>query len=400
MSRTPFALYIHVPFCSRKCPYCDFNTYATLKVPEEEYVQALLAELRAYARDKRFEGRTISSIFWGGGTPSLLSPAALGAVHAEARALFGVEAGAEVTLEANPADPSKDKYALSKAAGVNRISFGVQSFDAKRLELLGRDHSPQNARDAVRLCVEAGIENVSVDLIFGVTDQTIEDLESDLVAAASLPISHISTYALTIEPGTPFFQRQERGLLSMPSDGVVADMLDRIPAVLARHEFARYEISNYARAGLSSRHNEAYWVGHDYLGIGAGAHSYVASYSGDLRVAGSRWSTLALPASYMKAAGTPSAVSWREELSRESLKFEFFYLGLRRMVGVSLNDFERLFGDSSASPYQVVLRELSNEGFLRVQNERIQLTSAGIALADSVYERFVIEGGESPSSTR
>lgn len=400
MSRTSFALYIHVPFCSRKCPYCDFNTYATLKVPEEEYVQALLAELRAYARDKRFEGRTISSIFWGGGTPSLLSPTALDAVHAEARALFGVEAGAEVTLEANPAYPSKEKYALSKAAGVNRVSFGVQSFDAKRLELLGRDHSPQNAREAVRLCVEAEIENVSVDIIFGVTDQTIEDLESDLVAAATLPITHISTYALTIEPGTPFFQRHERGLLSMPSDGVVAEMLDRIPAVLASQGFSRYEISNYARVGLVSRHNEAYWIGRDYLGIGAGAHSYVASYSGDRRVGGSRWSTLALPASYMKAAGTPSAVSWREELSRESLMFEFFYLGLRRMVGVSLNEFERLFGDSAASPYRAVLRELSDEGFLRIENDWIHLTSAGIALADSVYERFVIGGGESASSTR
>lgn len=388
--RKPFALYIHVPFCSRKCPYCDFNTYATLEVPEKEYVQSLLLELRAYAQDRRFEGRAISSIFWGGGTPSLLSPAALREVHAEARALFGIEAGAEVTLEANPARPSKDTYALCAEAGINRVSFGVQSFDAKRLELLGRDHSPQDARDAVRLCVEAGIGNVSVDLIFGVTDQTLQDLERDLSEASSLPVTHVSTYALTIEPGTPFFQRQERGLLSMPSDGLVAEMLQRIPAMLADHGFVRYEISNYARGGLASRHNEAYWVGQDYLGIGAGAHSYVASYSGDNRVGGSRWSTLALPASYMKAAGTPSAISWREELSVESLKFEFFYLGLRRTAGVSFKDFERLFGSSALPSYRAVSQELSREGFLEVEGDSLRLTSAGIALADSVYERFVI----------
>jgi oxygen-independent coproporphyrinogen-3 oxidase len=386
----PFALYIHVPFCSRKCPYCDFNTYATLQVPEKDYVRALLMELRAYARDQRFEGRRISSIFWGGGTPSLLSPAALGEVHAEARALFGIEPGAEVTLEANPASPSKDRYAACAAAGVNRVSFGVQSFDARRLELLGRDHTPENARDAVRLCVEAGIPNVSVDLIFGVAEQSLKDLEDDLCAAAALPVTHISTYALTIEPGTPFFQRQERGLLSMPSDGLVAEMLERIPLVLSSQGFARYEISNYARDGLTSRHNEAYWLGQDYLGIGAGAHSYIASHSGGRRVSGSRWSTLALPASYMKAAGTPSTVSWREELSIESLMFEFFYLGLRRMAGVSLADFEPLFGPSALPPYQAVVHELTEEGFLRREGDNIQLTTAGIALADSVYERFVL----------
>jgi oxygen-independent coproporphyrinogen-3 oxidase len=242
----------------------------------------------------------------------------------------------------------------------------------------------------VRLCVEAGIENVSVDLIFGVADQTLKDLESDLLAAASLPIKHISTYALTIEPGTPFYQRQERGLLPVPSDGLVAEMLEYIPRALREHGFTRYEISNYARDGLSSRHNEAYWVGLDYLGIGAGAHSYVASYSGDLRVGGTRWSTLALPASYMKAAGLSSAISWREELSPQSLMFEFFYLGLRRIAGVSLKDFQRLFGNDGISSYRNVIEELSAEGFLRVEGDGVHLTSAGISVADSVYERFVL----------
>lgn len=389
MIRAPFALYIHVPFCSQKCPYCDFNTYATLKAPEAEYVEALREDLRGYARDHRFAGRTISSIFWGGGTPSLLSPHAIASVHAEARALFGVEDLAEVTIEANPVAPSQKRYEGYREAGVNRVSFGVQSFDAERLKLLGRDHSPEEAQDAVRLCRAAGISNVSVDLIFGVANQTIEGLESDLRVAASLPITHISTYALTIEPGTPFFQRRERGLLAMPSDDLVAGMLERIPVALSAHGFTRYEISNYARDGMSSRHNEAYWIGQDYLGIGAGAHSYVCSYEAGRRVGGVRWSTLALPASYMKAAGSEATVSWREELSRNSLFFEFFYLGLRRIEGVSLKAFEESFGVPARSLYGDVLKELSLEGFIKDEGDRITLTTSGIALADSVYERFI-----------
>jgi oxygen-independent coproporphyrinogen-3 oxidase len=389
MTLEPFALYLHVPFCAQKCPYCDFNTYATPRVPESDYVEALIRDLESYARESRFSGRTISSLFWGGGTPSLLSPKAIAAVHGEANRLFGLQGGAEITLEANPSEPSKERYRGYREAGVNRVSFGVQSFATKRLQLLGRDHTGDDARCAVNLCVEAGIPNVSLDIIFGVAEQTLSDLEFDLEAATSLPIDHISTYALTIEPGTPFFQRQERGLLRMPTDDLVASMLDFIPGYLSQRGFARYEISNYARGDRRSRHNEAYWTGQDYLGIGAGAHSYVGRYENEQRVGGSRWSTLALPSSYMKDAGTPASVSWREELSPESAQFEFFYLGLRRTEGVSLEDFEKRFGLSALAIYGDALQGLSDEGFIRVDGPRIALTRSGIALADSVYERFL-----------
>jgi oxygen-independent coproporphyrinogen-3 oxidase len=389
MTHTDFALYLHVPFCAQKCPYCDFNTYATPKAPESEYVEALIRDLRWYGTDPRFVGRKISTVFWGGGTPSLLSPAAVAAVHDEAKRIFGIEEGAEVTLEANPSEPSRERYQGYRDAGVNRVSFGVQSFSPKRLQLLGRHHSGEDARRAVGLCVEAGISNVSLDIIFGVAEQTLADLEFDLEVASALPIAHISTYALTIEPGTPFFQRQERGLLSMPTDDLVASMLEFIPAYLSERGFSRYEISNYARDDRRSRHNEAYWTGLDYLGIGAGAHSYVGRYEQERRIGGSRWSTLALPASYMEAAGAPKSVSWREELSAESAHFEFFYLGLRRIEGVSLDDFERLFGCSANSIYGEVLHDLSDERFIRVDGPRVALTQSGIALADSVYERFL-----------
>ena len=389
MSRNPFSLYVHVPFCAHKCPYCDFNTYATPSAPEAEYVSALKAELATYARDTRFAGRMVSTVFFGGGTPSLLSPSAIGEVIAAAKELFGIIDGAEITLEANPSEPSKERYCGYREAGVNRVSFGVQSFHQSRLELLGRDHSVEDAKTAVHRCVEAGIPNVSVDIIFGVAGQTLPDLDFDLATALSLPITHLSTYALTIEPGTPFFQRQERGLLSMPPDETVAAMLEAIPQRMSAGGFARYEISNYSKPGFESRHNDVYWTGGDYLGIGAGAHSYSGVYEGERLVKGERWSTLALPASYMKAAGVSSTVSWRESLSVESLQFEFFYLGLRRMCGVSLREFEKRFGVSARTVYGRVLQELCEEGFLRDDGNAISLTTSGIALADSIYERFL-----------
>lgn len=390
MTLDPFALYLHVPFCAQKCPYCDFNTYATPKVPETEYIEALIRDLRWYSTDPRFASRKIFSVFWGGGTPSLLSPQGVAAVHSEVGRLFGIESGAEITLEANPSTPSKERYLGYRDAGVNRVSFGVQSFSPERLKLLGRDHSGDDARRAVELCVEAGISNVSVDIIFGVADQTMDDLERDLQAASALPINHVSTYALTIEPGTPFFQRKERGLLRMPEDDLVASMLQYIPTSLASHGFTRYEISNYAREGARSHHNEAYWMGRDYLGIGAGAHSYVGRYEGGARRGGFRWSTLAQPTAYMKAAGTTKSVSWREELSLDSARFEFFYLGLRRAVGVSLADFAASFGSAARDLYEPVIIDLVREGFIERSGDQLTLSANGILVADSVYERFIL----------
>lgn len=389
MTLRPFALYIHVPFCAQKCPYCDFNTYAVARVPDEEYTTALIEELEYWGRDPRFCGRSLSTIFFGGGTPSLLTRSSLSRIIDAAKRVFGLNHAVEITLEANPSTPTRSMYEGFVQAGITRISFGVQSFDAERLRLLGRDHSPLDAENAVRYSVDAGLTNVSVDLIFGVAGQTLNDVERDIDAACALPITHLSTYALTIEPGTPFFQRQERGLLVMPHDEAVAEMLLMIPQRLSTFGFERYEISNYSKPGMHSRHNEAYWVGTDYLGIGAGAHSYVASYQGEQLVGAERWSTLAQPAAYMKGANEDKVISWREPLTVDALTFEFFYLGLRRMVGVSLDEFSRRFGGDYLSRYEQVLNDLSIEGFVVHDNGRVTLTPQGIALADSVYERFL-----------
>jgi putative oxygen-independent coproporphyrinogen III oxidase len=388
----PFSLYIHVPFCAQKCPYCDFNTYATPKIPEAAYVDALLEELTGFASDARFQGRSLETIFFGGGTPSLLSPQAIGRVIERAAALFPLLPGVEISIEANPSSPSVDRFRDFKRAGVNRISFGVQSFAPATLALLGRDHSAADACMSVEQCVEAGIDNVSLDIIYGVPGQTVRNLEADLLQAAALPLMHLSAYALSIEPGTPFFQRQERGLLTAADDEVVAEMMDMIPRVLAAHGFSRYEISNYARHGKESAHNSVYWIGGDYLGIGAGAHSYCGEYEGDILTSGSRWSTLAQPQGYMAAATKRATVSWRETLSQEALSFEFFYLGLRRTAGVSNHDFKRRFGRSWDELFLPRLTELQREGFIEFcDDDRVKLTSAGIKLSDSVFERLALE---------
>jgi oxygen-independent coproporphyrinogen-3 oxidase len=390
MTIAPFSLYAHIPFCAHKCPYCDFNTYATARVPEAEYLEALKKELQRSAADERFRGRRLGTIFFGGGTPSLLSGAAIDSIIRAADDLFPIMSGAEITLEANPGDVSREKLAEFASAGINRISFGVQSFDDARLKLLGRDHTAEQAKEAVALAHEAGISNVSVDIIFGTPGQLVSDVERDIDTAASLPITHLSTYSLTIEPGTPFFQRQERGLLSMPADGLVADMLERIPELARRHGFARYEISNYARAGKESEHNNVYWIGGDYLGVGAGAHSYVGSARDGFFVTGDRWSTVALPQTYIRDAGTSRVISWSERVEGKSLWFEFFYLGLRRTAGVTVSDFQKRFGRSMWDTYGDVIRELKGEGFIREEGESVSLTRKGIAVADSVFERFVL----------
>ena len=389
MTIAPFSLYAHIPFCAHKCPYCDFNTYATARVPELEYVEALIRELRRFAADERFHGRKLKTIFFGGGTPSLLSGSAIASIIRVANDLFPIIAGAEVTLEANPGDVCREKLAEFASAGINRISFGVQSFDDERLKLLGRDHTAEQAKEAVALAQEAGISNVSVDIIFGTPGQLLSDLERDIDTAASLPITHLSTYSLTIEPGTPFFQRQQRGLLSMPADGLVADMLERIPELTSRHGFARYEISNYARDGKESEHNNIYWTGGDYLGVGAGAHSYVGTVQDGVLAAGNRWSTVALPQTYISDAGTSRVISWDERVEGPSLWFEFFYLGLRRVVGVSAESFQRRFARSMWDTYGDVIGELEGEGFLQVESDRVFLSRQGVAVADSVFERFV-----------
>jgi oxygen-independent coproporphyrinogen-3 oxidase len=389
MTTRPFSVYVHVPFCAHKCPYCDFNTYAVTKAPEREYVDAVCSEVARYATHASFAGRRVQSVFFGGGTPSFLSGAGIGEIVNTINTHFSIETGAEITLEANPNHAEKQRLQGFLNAGINRVSFGVQSFNQEQLALLGRDHSADEARQAVLSAHDVGLRNISLDIIFGVPGQSMEVLERDLEEALTLPLTHLSTYSLTIEPGTPFFQRQERGLLKLPEDSRVAQMLERIPVVLEARGFRRYEISNYAKAGYESRHNTVYWRGGDYLGVGAGAHSYCAQYdSHGVIQSAERWSNMALPRSYQEGLEKGLAVSWRETLDRAGLIFEFFYLGLRMMQGVTEADFMQRFGEGIPSGHKAVLSELIAEGFIEESSGAFKLSGAGVAVADSVFERL------------
>ena len=383
-----------MPFCARKCPYCDFNTYAVSKVPEDEYVAALIKELNLYRHDPKFYKRQVRTVFFGGGTPSILSDASISRIIDSINQCFGIAPEAEITLEANPNDADKDKLEGFKRGGVNRLSFGAQSFDSKALAFLGRDHKPEDVIQAVESSISVGLDNISVDIIYGLPDQSISALEEDLRAALALPITHLSTYSLTIEPGTPFYQRQERGFLKMPPDSRVAKMLDFIPAFLESRGLFRYEISNFSKPGRESAHNLVYWSGGDYLGLGAGAHSYCGEYQADeggdsVLISAKRWSNLALPASYVEKISLQGDVlAWREQLLQKDLHFEFFYLGMRKIAGVSEEQFLKRFGFAIPEGIVSALNELVNSGFVVREGDIIRLSAEGISLADSVFERL------------
>ena len=389
MKQAGFSVYVHVPFCAQKCPYCDFNTYATKSIPEGDYVDALLSEMRWHAAHAMVDRGPAITVFFGGGTPSLLSPTAIKKLINDIAIVFGISPDAEISLEANPSGMSAPTYRALLDAGVNRLSFGVQSFDDAQLSVLGRDHSSKQAIQAIKDAHRAGFKRISLDLMCGVPGQSCDGFEQDIAVATSLPIEHLSVYALSVEPGTPFFQRFERGLLALPPEDEVVSMLSTLPKRLYECGFSRYEISNYARPGQESVHNTVYWEGGDYLGLGAGAHSFVRQRVRGYQTA-RRWSNVALPATYMKAARDGTMISWRESLSEDALSYEFFYLGLRMTKGVSKDDFCRRFGATRWDLYEATIADLIREGLIAEDGDRLFLSERGILISDSVFEQLVV----------
>ena len=281
-----FSLYLHIPYCQAKCPYCDFNSHAVASWPEDDYIRALIAEIERRAREAPWAGRRLKTIFFGGGTPSLFRPESIGAVLASAERNFGIESGAEITLEANPGTVDAAKLAGMRAAGVNRISFGAQSFNDARLKFLGRIHSAEETREAARLAHRAGFERLNLDLIFAVPGQSVDEALDDIAEAAALGPDHISAYNLTFEEGTAFFTEMRRGRIRPIDTDQQAEIYAAVREELPRRGYAMYEISNYAPPGHEARHNLTYWRMESYLGLGAGAHSFARDASGG---GGRRW---------------------------------------------------------------------------------------------------------------
>ena len=375
----PLSLYIHVPWCERKCPYCDFNSHeARGAIPEHAYVDALLTDLESAL--PQVWGRKVVSVFIGGGTPSLLSVASVDRLLAGVRARVPLLAGAEITLEANPGTFERDRFAGFYAAGVNRLSLGVQSFDDRHLQALGRIHDARQARLAAESAMMI-FGNVNLDLMFALPEQTLEQCEADIAAALSFATPHLSFYQLTLEPNTLFHRRPP----SLPDADLAADMQQHVATRLARAGFTRYEVSAYARDGRTCAHNVNYWRFGDYLGIGAGAHAKVSFPDRIVREV--RWKQ---PQQYLSkvAAGEPRMQ--HDEVRRDEIGFEFMLNALRLSEGVATS----MFAERTGYPIALVSRAIEEgvrRGLLVDDPLRIAATELGFRFLNRTIELFLVD---------
>jgi len=384
MASRGFALYVHVPYCRRICPYCDFNVHVRPVPPIAADVEAFITELGSWAADAPWHGRPVATIHLGGGTPSLVPAPAVGRLLTEVASVCGLEHESEITLEANPGTVGARELGEYRAAGVNRLSLGVQSFAPGILRALGRDHGPDESRAAVAEARRAGFTNVSLDLIYAVPGQSLAEWRRDLDEAVALDPVHLSTYALTWEPGTPFAIWRERGRLTPIDEDLEATMADLAVERLAAAGYERYEISSHARAGFASRHNVAYWDGSSYLGIGPGAHSFAAT-----PFPGRRWANERHPETYReRVCAHGRAVTSEEQLDPAQAAADFVVTGLRRLIGVDAADFAARFGAALDVRYPHV-RDLEREDLVAFDGARLRLTIRGLRFADTVSATFV-----------
>ena len=378
-----FSLYVHIPYCEAKCPYCDFNSYAAPTWPEEAYARALIAELRARSAEPPFAGAAVGTIFFGGGTPSLFQPATIATVLDAIAGTCPLADDLEVTLEANPGTVERTRLAGFRAAGVRRLSFGIQSFQPNLLTTLGRIHDGDDARAAIRAARAAGFDDLNLDLIFAVPGETRGAWEADVAEAIGFAPEHVSAYNLTYEPGTPFHTLRSRGALQPLDDEDELWMYQHVRNALADAGYEQYEISNFARPGHAARHNQSYWRGVDYLGLGAGAHSYASTPDW-----GRRWSNERIPDRYVAAVARGDATASRESLSFEDAAAEFMFLGLRERRGIDPAAFTARFGKplDDVHPEVAMFRA---DGFLVEENGRLTLSERGLLVADAIFTAFL-----------
>lgn len=362
----PISVYVHVPFCAVKCGYCDFNAYAGMGTLQDAYFEALLTEIRAY-RDI-LAGRQIATIAFGGGTPGESPPAFVGRVIRALADPTTVAADAEISLEANPGTTTGAMLRELHAAGVTRISFGAQSFDTDELKFLDRIHSPEATAASVALAREAGFADVGLDLIYAIPGQSMASWGRSLAEAIALQPDHISTYALTVEEGTPLALRVERGEVTPVDPDTAADMYERATDALEAAGFCQYELSNWAQPGHESRHNRVYWSDREYLGIGAGAHGYLD---------GERYENVAHPREYIAAVrgGRPVANAYTPD--RSTGMVDWLTLRLRLIQGFDPADFERTFGATLEAAAGPVLARAVAAGVLSWEEGRVRLTRRG-----------------------
>lgn len=389
MGSQAVALYVHIPYCLAKCPYCDFNSYAARVWPEDAYADALLAELAHATREGIFPRGTATSIFFGGGTPSLFAPRTIARLLDGASRELSIAGDVEITLEANPGTVDEERLAGFVAAGVNRLSFGIQSFHPDLLLALGRRHSVEDSFRALRAARDAGVKNLSLDLIYAVPGESLDACAADVACAVEIAPEHVSAYNLTYEKGTALFRELQEGRVDPAPEELEVAMFHLVRERLADAGYAQYEISNYAQPGREARHNQAYWRGTPYLGLGAGAHSFVPrDASGDGTSYGTRWDTLRDPNRYMEAIrAAGAAVASSEELTRAQAMGEACWLGLRERRGIDVGQFAARFATPLREAFPHVDQMLA-DGLVEWHEQHLRLTTQGLLVADSVFASF------------
>jgi len=373
-------LYIHIPYCLHKCGYCDFNSHAVDPVEMERFVPALLAEIDHRA-DASGKDREVATVFIGGGTPTTLPAQALEAILERLRQRFRIRDDAEITLETNPATLAPGLFERLRAAGVNRLSIGVQSFDANELKLLERVHSVEEVHQTVASARAAGLDNLSMDLMFALPGQTAERFRAHLATALQKRPEHLSTYNLTIEKNTAFYKLHREGRLEMPQEEEQLAQYQQTLRTMADAGYEHYEISNFCRPGRECRHNLIYWNNGEYIGLGPGASSYLA---------GVRSRNCNLPARYIREVhATGQAVEFEETLEPRQAMGETLMLGLRLQKGIGIDAFEERFRTTLRQAYGRTLDGLLEKDLIQLDDNRIALSPKGLFLADSVILEFI-----------
>lgn len=371
-------LYMHIPFCFKKCNYCDFLSFGGVEEEiHKEYFQALTKEINQKAEvysNKYY----VDSIFVGGGTPSLVNEKLIADLMAAVRESFSVDKNAEITMESNPKTLTEDKLKTYLDAGVNRLSIGAQSFDDDLLKYMGRVHTKEDFLKNYDLARECGFRNINIDLMFAIPGQTAEIWTDTLKSTMALMPEHISFYGLQIEEGTPFYTMLREGRLTQADDELDREMYHNAVRMLKDSGYIHYEISNAAKEGYQSRHNLKYWSMEDYLGLGLGAHSYMN---------GTRSSNLTHLAEYNRAEGACDV--WRHENTAGENISEYLFTGMRKLGGIELGDFEARFGSGLESIYGNVLEKYQREGLIEITDGHLRFTDKGIDISNMVLAEFV-----------
>jgi len=373
-------LYLHFPYCISKCPYCDFNSYQLKEENQiSSYISALYQEITIYSQ--KLKKNNIKTIYLGGGTPTILSGVQIYNILEFCKEKFTIEKDAEITIEANPGTLDGEKIKLLTESGTNRLSLGAQSFNDLLLKKLGRIHNTQDIIDSYYLAREKGFNNINIDIMFALPDQTTEDLQTTLEKAISLKPDHLSLYNLTIKPGTEYYKKFKRGKLKLPTEDEEFDMYNWAINFLKENNFEHYEIANFARPHKRSMHNQIYWQNKPYLGIGAGAYSFIKGY---------RYMNFKDPVRYIKEVMNDKLpVDNGEKLSLRKRMIETIILGLRTKDGVGYKKFKTRFKVDINNIFHKQINKLVNLGLLEKDDCKIKLTKKGVFLANTVFREFV-----------